>query len=1047
MRNSRRLRLFICALGVFQGLAACDDDAVEVDLPIPTVTGLDFDQPIHLAIGDELVLEATLIGPDGEVAVNPAEWHMAGADRNFTSTIEDPAPGHLRIRIQAQSPGILYVSLFIQSGPERAPTNAYTPQVRVVGYGGTPLTVYPHDGHIHLVPGEVRSLGAYTLATTPEGVTNAAGPPSYVALDPAVASVDAAGVVTALAVGTTEVHVGYGSVVTTVTVAVADGAMAAPTPGTSVQFKDAHEDEGVGMGFVHTYSALSTSVAWASMALDSRAYPYMALYSATQPGLGKSAQLGATFLASWTGTGFGFEQVTRPWETGAGWIAMDARDRIYVYYRDFPHDHVIAERPAAGGAKDWTYRTLPKSEPEPPLEKAIAQAAAMMPREGGGMWLMYRTLDIPPTLGQGECREQFHLAEVTDEGIGTQVVKETRWPKTLLSCEFELGHYLDVVALAKGPGPYPDVYLRDERLRVDGDAWVAEPLIQPGDDPQMCVDHVAIARGREPGQQDQVFLGCQKPGSHLDDPPRDLVLAPGTRQRSWSLAGGADTRKLLVAFHAGPWTYQGNGVFDLMTRLSPFDGGKHNDDMLGGLGLGYLFSVGLPTPANRLFPAAGWADDKDVVEFVSDNRLYTVTKPAAPAWPTDDETAGQRLSDGRRTPKVALPPLVRADGRRFMLTEGIRGADRAFDPEPETSEAVAGALLTSAGPGAPWSRVAWRADDGMLGAIRRLWEIPGNLYGVVDRGNSGAEMARSPDDGATWYPWGSITSAAEPAGSLFTREGQGFVALTDGSSKLEVWHAAAIQDEPLYSLVGGVPADLAELAPAYAPLALWDSKVGVSSQGGDAFVAVTCRAPATGKPAILVQRFRVDDGTLVDWWIAEPGLSTQDVWRLDAAEVTSDGALVVPLGVSGFYAPSQRMLRIEPVTGAVTVVDLGRDAFDDAQLVRLPDGRLLAAFTLLHPDGQREAATMTSADGGTWTEPVPLRTGGGRGQVIGAIAAEPDGGLLAVIGDNFALTSSVDGYFSGEPPGSTYTVTTWAGTNVEVEYPPVDYLVIRVPQP
>lgn len=990
-----RAALLACAATV----AACGggDDAPPL-VAIPTVHGLEVDLPYYTAVGDEAVIEVTLRDDAGAIVDTPFEWLVTdGSPRAYPATwsADEPSPGVHRLRFTPQFPATSYVRIRLTGEDEHGQIGEDTDVARVLAYGGPPSHVLAYAATSTLAIGEARPIAAMPVAAIETKVVHGHEPVTYASANPAIATVDTRGVVTGVAVGSTTLTVRHGDTSATVAVEVTAAALAAPAA--DARLPVAGVESGPGLAWLTPTATEDTIV------VDARGHPHLA-YQGRAPG-----ELGQALVASWTGTGFGVEVVSRAYEqVDQVKAVLDEQGRLHLVYFDlWRPGFVHATRDAAAGPDAWTRQLLATD-----VDALVASGyhghesyadgarAAILAREGGGVWIATRAIHVDsPT---SECVELIRLFEVAPDGIRRGDVRERRWPYANISidCGDDFIVNWEPLGLVARDGMVPDVITTLDGeglvgLRASGDAWTRE-LLLPADDPGSAgrvhqLQRFVVARAQEPGQVDRIFAGYCNFETPWDPPHLALVGVDGPR---WSL-GGDQPCNGAFAFHAGTYLYAGAASASAVVRTAPFAGG-HNESLFGGFDdpPGYYEHFGGVTVAG------------DVAFVRYGTSVSTIALPPAPAQPTDGELAGMRLGGGAETSWVQHAPVVRADGRRYLFSEWT-GTD------------VSGELWTSAGPGQPWTVVDRRVDNQGLNYVARAWEVPGALFAMrhVLSGEA-PQFARSVDGGATWLLWGSIPVAQPVRAHHVTPEGAALVVLDEGNGHA-IYHAAAVQTDPSFTRIAGLPAAVA------ADHVIWDldDDRAVIQLGDTLYVVSLLIHSNTSGRRILIQRVGTDGGdrghVLLD---PQTGLDTVAVAR---AAIAGDGTLYVPVWTSGHLVHPRVLLAIDPATGAFTRETPITDGHLDLRLARLADGRMAAAWSRPDVKHRRRAVYAVRGAGG-WSAPVVLRPGGGRTQLVDAIAAEPDGGLLMVIADNHAITPLI-----GRPPGG----------------PPADRLVIRVPSP
>ena len=984
------------------GCGGCDDDPGDGYVPLPRVEGLEPEWPYYTREGEEVVLEVTLRDEDGEPQDSAMEWFIEPASwlgpdaPTWTTAQVGPGVHQARITVHAAYAPV-YVMVRVHGGTERAPQSTDTPSARVIGYGGDPIEVIGYQPRIRIVPTERRPAHALPLASYPapsDQTLRVIGddPMTYAIADPAVATVDDQGVVTGVAVGTTMLTVTHGAATLEVPVEVATGTLGPPAP--ELRLFPAEPAPSEDRRWARAAPASSESV----IAVDGRGYPHLALSA-------RRRLAGTAVIASWTGTGFGFETVSRPYETVEHKVvaAVDEADRLFaVYFDEVDDGFVVAERGVAEDPGAWTHRRLDMT---PADQRALGRfawdtlrelqlvAAAVLPRRGGGAWVAYRGIHhVAVTDGSdANCVQLLRLAEVTASGITVHDVRDDRfhadWP---LDCAYDrLAREYEPLTLLDAGGPVPDVLTTFPspaqdglvRLRAVGGAWTSELLVPATDELLANVfgrvhdlRRVTVARATQPGQVDQVLAAyCAR--ETLVDPGLLQIVTPGDPAARWSHPVPSTGCAKLIAFQAGPYLYTSNGEYGL--RSWPF-GGRHGDDLV----------AAFTARPEWYEPLLAGVVHGDLLFTLFGGALYTTPLPPAPTLPTDDELTGGRLGSDPETAIVTTPPVIRADGSRLLLSD--------------TVGPTSGALMSSTGVGQPWTVTARRADNAGLAQLARLWTVPGALFALRRVAPLAApEFARSLDGGVTWLGYGSISSPQPVRAHLVAPTGEAFVVLDAPSEDHEIFYAPAVQTSPVFTSLGGLPAALATTH----RIPDFGADHAVVRRGDDVYVVTLVIEDVNGGRRILIQQFDLG-GTAIGYRLIDPGSGLQEL-HVDRAELAGDGTLYVPVWETGHLVFERKLVAIDPATGAFAIETLAAEAFTDLRLARLADGRLAAASSELAPGNRRRVVLRTRGPGG-WSAPVPIRAGG-RAQLVDAIAAEPGGGLLVVIGDNHAMAGASGG--------------------------------------
>jgi len=408
-------------------LAACPKEESPGPVPelprIVLVNGPATNEWSRVPLGSELVIEVELRLADGSLATDYAFAWGGPIDApvgfgNLTVKREKPGPGRERLVLSSSSyyyiPGIGCRVQVVDpaNGLPTADIDTLGP-FNVVFWGGAPAGVALPPGELRLGVGEERPFVPLAGPVVEEGQLK--GKPSHLPVtvtsnDPAIVKVEADGVtLTAVAQGSTTLTVKVGTLTQAVPVTVDGRALGAPS---ETGFRPAAA-RAAGLSYFpivyHTAGAVRGDHL---VALDGRGYPYL------------TAKVNFTlWLAGWTGTDAGWEPVSAPGEEvdDPGATTVDARGRLYVAYRTFGAQLVLAERQASGRASTWTRRPLfPISElwTDPAWQPTYSDYGDFVvhPRAGGGVWVAHHR-EYQPASGPDQCKSELWLHEVTDAAV------------------------------------------------------------------------------------------------------------------------------------------------------------------------------------------------------------------------------------------------------------------------------------------------------------------------------------------------------------------------------------------------------------------------------------------------------------------------------------------------------------------------------------------------------------------------------------------------------------------------------------------------------
>ena len=416
----------------------CPKEVAEGPSELPTIVlvrGPAVHEWTPVPFGAEFVLEVELRLKDGSLA-KAGDYAFAWGGPidatvgwiGLTQRRETVAPGRERLTLSATGynyiPGIGCRVQAVDRGTGMAVNapNALGP-FNVVFWGGTPAGVALPPGEVRLGVGEERPFVPLAGPVVEEGQVK--GKPSHLPVtvtssNPSVARVESDGVtLTGVAQGSATLTVRAGTVTEQVPVTVDARPLGPPT---TVGFRAA-APRATGYSYFPIVTANAGAVQGDYLvAVDGRGYPY--LTARVNFGL---------WLAGWTGTDAGWEPVSAPGEEvdEPGAVTVDGRGRLYVVYRTFGLQLVVAERAAAGRPSTWSRRPLFPVADLGASQDWLPTASdhgdvAVMPRQGGGVWVAYLR-EWKQAAGNDRCRTQIRLFEVTDAAIqGVEVAEAER---------------------------------------------------------------------------------------------------------------------------------------------------------------------------------------------------------------------------------------------------------------------------------------------------------------------------------------------------------------------------------------------------------------------------------------------------------------------------------------------------------------------------------------------------------------------------------------------------------------------------------------------
>jgi len=981
------------------------------------------DYGFHVAsTKDELVLEVRVLTPDGAPHPDAVFWwnypgHLYGGlastpDPDMTYVEETGAGGlrRLRIRSTATKAGGLSVSCYADvfaKGAYVPEHQAVCPSQAIRFWGGKAGELVIPFGSVSLGIGEVRSIQPLALVTgnnldgfpSDEEVTCTTGNTAVAE----VTSADSRCVLTGKAAGSTTLTATAGAAVRSWPLTVANTPPGPPPLG-SVQ----------GLGGQGNLTPGTTPV-WVRS--GSAIVPSTLVTSSAAGGLAFGARLVARQVAfEWTGTGFGWTLLSRPWVTATYPPALghDARGALYAVLEGEPQEEVVVREP---GAAPGVFRraALPGTSPVTGVERTQLDGSnpfprpprgsewfSTLPREGGGQWVAWVTVKGWDEYPDKLCRFTLELAEVDDAFTvrkETVLVSEKRWRFAVSGgASFDCTRTVDpintfiepvpeLVAIGPNGKPELDLWRRDSTFPFQATGQDVITLTPPG----LTHRHLTwsgtawTSTGRwPPGTTRAVVRSITHPPIHLADRPLDtFILAESMRDR---------------------------------TRPYPPDEGEpprffYFDDPR----LLYLSSIGAastPLPGHRIFElddyvqVRGWR----VLDLVPDLPPQKL-QPALIA------------SEG----PVVRPPVVLPDGRRFVFTELWAKPYLFGDPGAKVlgAPAVGGAWTVKAEPGA-----TLQLPPPFELLLDRAWPVGGAMYAVGVVNATGVPITGRSADGVTWTEvpgGGAVPAGTNPYATAWIGPGGVGLALSWGAE--DVYRTADVS-AGVWTKFDDLGADL-DAAGAVLSSVRRDHAWAVSADGQTAVLASVIRL-AGSVEKVMVRRYTTA-GALVDSRIVDvpPGVDhgLGDRLELTGAALTG-GLLHVQRAETGLTG--SRRFDLIPVT-----LDLATGAWTDGEVVAsiygaddhgqnlwhtglegqfpaldrtawsflvfepLADGRVAVFGSDLRPDGREVVfhASSPAVKGLSVGAKTFLRPAGGFHQRLSGVAPEPGGGWYLVYGD------------------------------------------------
>ncbi len=1013
------------ALAVFiaSWLAGCPEP--DPDRPDPPETPIlgPFDPARVVATPDQPIdarIEARFA--DGSLA-GGGEWSwlllsLSGREPEPAFTEASPEPG---VRVVSIAPsgwlGILQVVVRYRlcADPDDGATCAdAVPAVLEVEYvSGEADEILPPTESIALAVGERRPYQPFTVARGP-GAASLIGAQiervEYETDDPAVASVDARGLLEGISAGETTLRFRSGSARAEVPVIVTEATLGPPPDGRVAVLVGSQTAED---------RARQDAGLEGRLDVDARGWPAYLLFA----GPAVPSYRPPLFVAQWTGTGFGYEQVSESHEqTARPRLAVDAEGNVVVTWTDEAVARVAMRRVDA--PLEWTVSTLDIGEGaeisslrgfgyDPP-------SPGILGRPEGGAWITYTPLVSEPA--EGACPYYLRLFDVepgapiahedfclADPALFWQAAGD---PNVEPPISIQLAPY------AGDPRGRPQVFLTT--LEPDFlDGAVFGYLLRPGLT-GFEMRHL-LPRIYEPtGELDLRLMpetAFVTPGASGDRPwatwmrirpatptgPSEVSVSHATLDELW------DGAPLLPPFHLES-TFGGGAdpiVFGLGARDQRYLGVVSTAPMIRVEPTGMRF---LEDPNSALHPdRVEWSDPdyadaaalamrghgerlhfvwQQNIDRVLSHVYGAITVPERSTTATSEDD-GQRIHVNASTPSPQIPMLELADGSRILSTRGGGGRPEhgattttEFGPIPE---ACGIGRMRSPGAGAPF--VEW--GDPMCSVDYFTWwtEHEGVVWAL-----DGLEIHRSDDGGRTFRRWLEVPGWNAIGEILVDHQGTLWVSGRVTGADGRVGFVARVATSTAFEELDFTGTPLEGVMPSH--LRVVGDELHVSNLGLSSRLAVFDLSGNYRRGAMLA---RSTTGDLLTWTLHP----TETGWMFFGHR-----------GSSG--DPQHFVVHVDRDYTREDVVPVGDPSWLPASLpeqmqppVTLPDGRIAVAHVRRSGVEREEAFLVTSADGGrTWTEPrALLPPTAGYGQRIASLSVGTDGALLVLVGDNEALRS------------------------------------------
>jgi len=454
------MRTLCLVLALTLTMSCGGDDAEKLDQPVvPEFGAWQPDELVPGSPGDSMVLRLDLEWPSGS---NPGmDVHYGTDPENVLTNGDDFA--EVRVTVSESSEigeGATGPTSFefCVKGSESKCAVEFRPESQsgFFRWDDTASRVFVPVNQTTMVPGERRPLQAAPMERMGGRMNTyyqSRAPLSYEMSDESVATVDAEGLVTAHQVGSTELIISADGADTSIAIDVVDGEPGRPRPGHNLVFD--HTDVGERLGDAGTF-VQPQDRRHNLLSIDSRGYPAFVLHQGFQldqsrPNRDYFVFSGISFLAQWTGSGFGFERLPEPWmhHTGAT-LVIDANDHQFVSSYEFHNEKrlgVMHREPD----EEWEFVPVPMEpvlgddDDNWPRREALTVRTVTNPLSevmytmtadpDGGVWFAYHVfLSSPPPKphlrpddgsGPWRCSRQLRLAHISATGeVETETIHE-----------------------------------------------------------------------------------------------------------------------------------------------------------------------------------------------------------------------------------------------------------------------------------------------------------------------------------------------------------------------------------------------------------------------------------------------------------------------------------------------------------------------------------------------------------------------------------------------------------------------------------------------
>lgn len=424
-----RLALLVFVLGLS---AACSEGLPTLG-ERPVVVGQLDRSMTFVEVGTTLAIDIEVSEADGSAPVFRWIWDTPESEQYLLDTTAER--GHLAVRFTPKVPGRILLTGRLEldrADGEKELVGIVLGEVRA--FGGVPSHPLPAHSKMQLIVGESRSTFAFPIAEAlgaAEYRSLGAGPVLYSSDNDGVATVSERGRVTAISTGSARLSMQYGQESASIVVEVREGKLGDPP---LANFP-------IDADFAPILRrAMTIQSVEGRMATNARGWPVIALV-VDALAEGEASLGGQVLLAEWTGSGFGLELVSRPYDLADdALVAIDEGDASYLLYssrlvrssalhaQDSPDErsYVLAEQ--TGSDDSWQQHDLAHGQDEDPMRNRagpFGHARSLRARSGGGVWAVYTSSGTRDLSGQDlRCVDQLLLAQLRGSQLNMHQVAE-----------------------------------------------------------------------------------------------------------------------------------------------------------------------------------------------------------------------------------------------------------------------------------------------------------------------------------------------------------------------------------------------------------------------------------------------------------------------------------------------------------------------------------------------------------------------------------------------------------------------------------------------